>query len=133
MLAPQTISGFGVVVMKLTAGEKVDNTATTLGAQAINVDNLKVAAEKVTGDGSNVTNMRVGRSADQISADTTISGFNGVAGGFGITADTLDVTKFASNARAVDIAGPMTLPDLKISVSLDATPTNETSVAKCSS
>lgn len=109
IIAAQDLPTLGTVSVVLTAGEPVDGKPSN--APPITLDQLEVAAERVTGEGSGFDELQLGRAAETLRAGD--QAWRGTPGTGGIQARNLTLTAKQIQAAGLRVGSPLDLPGLR--------------------
>lgn len=90
-------------------------------AGAVKITDLFVNATNLQGYGNRLSGLNLGRSADGVIADADVNGGQWPAGqtppepgGFGLTAEYLNLADFSSDSYGLNLHGSVALPDIRI-------------------
>lgn len=114
LITTESVGVLGDVSMVIIAGEKVDGTVA--GTTSITANQLFIATDQITGQGDQIAKMTLGQSADTVEMGTYGPFSGGTPGGFGLQAQTMNVSDLDGRSFGIDLQGEINLPDLKIKV-----------------
>ncbi len=90
-------------------------------AEAVKITDLFLNSTELYGYGNKLSGLNLGRSADGVIADADVNGGQWPtgqtppqAGGFGLTAERLNLADFTSDSYGLNLHGSVALPDIKI-------------------
>ncbi len=114
LITTESVGVLGEVSLLVIAGEQVDGTVA--GSTSITANQLFIATDQIAGQGDQIAKMTLGQSADTVDMGSYGPFVGGTPGGFGLQAETMNVSDLEGRSFGIDLQGQINLPELKIKV-----------------